>query len=594
MNAHPYKHHVNKDPSRAFGEVVLAVWNPKMHRVELVVYLDRAKCKKWAASDVIERIERGEFPDVSMGCKVPYDVCTICENRSKTKKDYCIHASSEMNRIYPDGRKVAVRNDYPKFFDISFVFIGADKSAKVLAKLAHVGEQNCMGGFCSVPHLSVDVGERFSSQDVQAQDLADMWAMPKVAQAPLQKTAAKAIKRQTTFDGHTIKIEVDAGDTRTGKNKDGKTWSKEMKASYGYIPGTEGKDGETVDVYLAPEPKEGSKVYIVRQLKHDGTDDEDKVMLGFGSKRAAQLMYLKHIPAKLFGSITEMSPGGFKSYVRGHEKKASSCTCAGSCGPCSGDFDKLAAAFGVETGAKSASHSKLSEIIKDVPGGPFRKAHLPKLEKGEQDLPKGLLEMLASGGLSDALGAPSRLGMVLKPKEFQRIILIQIGEKPLADQLDRDNAVFDSTDKVDDLPFSTRGAGIESLLKHLLPFFGARSAAGPALNKRTTMIIASSPKGENPRKVKDPFLSKVAALYNGYRRNLVKKASIIGNDLTLDPQLLPVVAGGSMAQAFAGGFDKVATASVLGPESLAYLVGAHYPDRDFHAEALPPGVLAAA
>jgi len=185
--------------------------------------------------------------------------------------------------------------------------------------------------------------------------------------------------------------------------------------------------------------------------------------------------------------------------------------------------------------------------------------------------------------------------MVLKPKEFQRIILIQIGEKPLADKLDRDNEVFCPTDKVDDLPFSTRGGGIDSLLQHLLPFFGARSAAAPALNKRITIVASIQPGGKSPTKVKDSFLDKVASLYNGYRRHLVKKAAVIENDLTLDPHLLPVVAGGSMAKAFAGGIEKVASVSVLSPESLAYLVGAHYTDRDFHSDALhQSGVLAAA
>jgi hypothetical protein len=47
--------------------------------------------------------------------------------------------------------------------------------------------------------------------------------------------------------------------------------------------------------------------------------------------------------------------------------------------------------------------------------------------------------------------------------------------------------------------------------------------------------------------------------------------------------------------AFGGGKMKTATASVLGPESLAYLVGAHYEDREFHRGALnQSGVLAAA
>lgn len=612
MNAYPYKHHVNKDPSRAFGEVSIAVWNPKMHRVELVVYIDRAKCKKWAATDVLDRIENGEFPDVSMGCKVPYDVCTICQNRSKTKKDYCIHATSEMNRIYPDGRKVAVVNDFPRFFDISFVFIGADKSAKVLAKLAHVGDQNCMGGFCAIPRSSAEVGEKFASREMQAEDLAEMWALQKVAtqewagysianpeaaqRLGFDKYAQKAIKRQTTFDGHTLKIEVDVGDTRSGKSKDGTTWSKEMKASYGYIPKTKGKDGEAVDIYLAPKPRPGSQVFIVKQLNDDGSHDEDKVMLGFASKAAARLMFLKHIPAKLFGGLTEMSPGGFKAFANGHKKQASACSCDGICDPCGGDFDKLATAlFGKEV-VKSASHQKAGEIIKSVPGGPFRKAYLPKLEKGEADLPNDLLDRLAGGGISSALGAPSRLGMVLKPKEFQRIILIQIGEKPLADDLSKKNQVFSPSKDVDDMPFSMEGGGIGALLKQLLPLFGARSAAGPALGKRITIVACGGkPSGKSPTEVKDPFLDKVAAMYNGYRRQLVKKAAAIENCLATDPHLLPAVAGGSMAKAFAGGIEKAATASVLSPESHAYLVGAHYQDRDFLTGTLhQPGVSAVA
>ena len=81
-------------------------------------------------------------------------------------------------------------------------------------------------------------------------------------------------------------------------------------------------------------------------------------------------------------------------------------------------------------------------------------------------------------------------------------------------------------------------------------------------------------------------MKKVAALYNGYRRELVKKATTLSSNLASDPQLLSAIAGESMAEAFGGGIVKAATASVLGPESLAYLVGAHYEDRDFHARAL--------
>jgi hypothetical protein len=165
-NAHPYAHHRNKDVSRAYGEVELAAWNPSMKRVELVTRVDKDKCENFGGMGIWDKLKAGDYPDVSMGSKVPFDTCSICLNwdeyvsalqtfdskkhrhpgiavleyhknkpirgLSITRKDYCDHAKSEMNRIYSDGRKVFVYNDFPRFFDISFVFIGADKTAKVM------------------------------------------------------------------------------------------------------------------------------------------------------------------------------------------------------------------------------------------------------------------------------------------------------------------------------------------------------------------------------------------------------------------------------------------------------------------------------
>jgi hypothetical protein len=174
--AHPYAHHRNKDASRAFGNVELAVWHPNMRRVELVVRVDKDKCEKFGGIQVWDKLKNGQFPDVSMGTKVPFDTCSICldwdlyrkaqatfipgkdkhpgdavlrwhkakkakdgtgiRGVSITRADYCEHAKRMMNRILPDGRKVFVFNDYPRFFDISFVFIGADRTAKTMMKIA--------------------------------------------------------------------------------------------------------------------------------------------------------------------------------------------------------------------------------------------------------------------------------------------------------------------------------------------------------------------------------------------------------------------------------------------------------------------------
>ena len=139
LQAFPFVHHRNKDPSRAFGKVVVSCWNPRMHRVELVSVLDRAAALQNGAQAVVDRIDAGEYPDVSMGCKVPWDRCVICGHKSKTREDYCPCVKEiGLGKILDDGRQVGVDNVYPRFFDISFVFIGADKTAKVMTKLGSV------------------------------------------------------------------------------------------------------------------------------------------------------------------------------------------------------------------------------------------------------------------------------------------------------------------------------------------------------------------------------------------------------------------------------------------------------------------------
>lgn len=128
---HVFTHHQNKDPKKAKGEIVFSHWNPRMHRVELIVRINRTK-----APGIANDIDNGKMWDVSMGCKVPYDVCSICKKKAKTTDDYCRHLEEHKGEVLPDGRQVYMINKNPRFFDISFVYIGADRTAKSLMKVA--------------------------------------------------------------------------------------------------------------------------------------------------------------------------------------------------------------------------------------------------------------------------------------------------------------------------------------------------------------------------------------------------------------------------------------------------------------------------
>jgi hypothetical protein len=131
--AHIFKHHVNKNPDIAIGKVIFSIYNERMHRVEIIAWIDTNK--GW---DVVEKIERGEFPATSMACHTPFDTCSICHNKARSRNEYCSHLRGELGKIHHNGEKTMAINDGPlKFFDMSVVFKPADVTSSVLQKVAY-------------------------------------------------------------------------------------------------------------------------------------------------------------------------------------------------------------------------------------------------------------------------------------------------------------------------------------------------------------------------------------------------------------------------------------------------------------------------
>lgn len=159
--AYVYRNHVNKDPKKSIGRVLFAFYNSRMHRVELIAEID-----KLLGPDIIDRIERGEWPSTSMACKTPYDVCAICGNKAHTRQEYCVHLREQLGKIYPDGRAVMAINSAPlKFFDISIVVRPADVTSSILQKVASETVEEYVG--------SVDTAE---SEGVVDPDTVDKQA----------------------------------------------------------------------------------------------------------------------------------------------------------------------------------------------------------------------------------------------------------------------------------------------------------------------------------------------------------------------------------------------------------------------------------
>lgn len=440
-NAHAYAHHRNKDKNRAFGDVELAVWNPRMHRVELVVRIDKQRCEQFGAIPVWDKLAQGLYPDVSMGCKVPFDHCSICvdwaayrraqatfdpkrhkspgdavlayhralkANRghgirglSITRADYCEHARKRMNHIFPDGRRVRVFNDYPRFFDISFVFLGADKTAKVMMKIAQ--------------------GAR-------------IWSWP--SGTPVTK-------------------------------------------------------------------------------------------LGFDAS-CRQALVVEQMPSAADAA------GPLKFAFLGKDAK-----------------------------------DKESEIVKDVVPSQFAGKAVPVLQAVEPELPKELLNRLGALPLESSLATTGALGIVLRPREFQRITLTCCGLGPTADDWEERNVVFGPT--FDSAPVCMGPEHFRpSLARLLLSLLPTRCAFGPFIERR--VLLASPPlvRHRAAASLSSDVLDKIGAAYNGYRSELM--------NLVASGQDLMTLAALPQDQDLHK-FAAMPAAQVFTPLSFAYLANAFWDER---------------
>lgn len=108
-----------------------------------------------------------------------------------------------------------------------------------------------------------------------------------------QKEAGNYKKGHVQVGTFNITIENPKGSVRSGIDTEGNKWETTMQNTYGYIRGTEGVDGDHIDVFLSEDIDgwNGRRVFVVDQYNEDGSFDEHKVMLGFNETDDAEAAY---------------------------------------------------------------------------------------------------------------------------------------------------------------------------------------------------------------------------------------------------------------------------------------------------------------
>ena len=140
-----------------------------------------------------------------------------------------------------------------------------------------------------------------------------------------QKEAGNYKKGHVKIGPFNISIEQPKGSVRSGVDKDGKKWEVEMQNTYGYFRGTEGVDGDHIDVFLSNDIDgwEGRLVFVVDQRNADGSFDEHKVMLGFNDINDAEAAYMSNYEEgwQGLGTITGVSIEEFEKWLSSSHRK---------------------------------------------------------------------------------------------------------------------------------------------------------------------------------------------------------------------------------------------------------------------------------
>jgi hypothetical protein len=136
-----YRNHKNKDKAKSYGYIEKSAYHEAMRRVELLCMLNKTKEAAernggLVADRELQKLAQDKDLAVSMACRVPYDVCSGCEKKARTRDDYCTEdtckyggCKDNLTKVAEDGHCLHVDNPNPTWFDISDVFRPADRIA---------------------------------------------------------------------------------------------------------------------------------------------------------------------------------------------------------------------------------------------------------------------------------------------------------------------------------------------------------------------------------------------------------------------------------------------------------------------------------
>lgn len=194
-----YRDHANKNPAKSFGLVKASYYNEPMKRIELICALNGSpevaeKNGGLLADREMEKLSAGKDIPVSMACKIPFDKCSSCGNKARTRAEYCDSVENgghckagglkhNLGRVLSDGHVLHADNPDPSFFDISHVFRPADRIAYVSGQLQKAASAGVLSGAELAEQLNVAFPQFLNAENASKRAGEQYAALLKLAAA---------------------------------------------------------------------------------------------------------------------------------------------------------------------------------------------------------------------------------------------------------------------------------------------------------------------------------------------------------------------------------------------------------------------------
>lgn len=161
--------------------------------------------------------------------------------------------------------------------------------------------------------------ERTAAIDERAHHAATSPQNDREEPSRAQQQAGNYKHGHVQVQGLRIAIENPVGSVRSGVTAEGKIWRTVLQNHYGRLKGTEGADGDQVDVFIGPHP-ESELVFVIDQVI-GGKFDEHKVVVGALSEAEARAIYRANYQRgwQGLGAITALPIAEFKQWLAHHD-----------------------------------------------------------------------------------------------------------------------------------------------------------------------------------------------------------------------------------------------------------------------------------